>query len=500
MMAEQREIELLKSRILRLNSELHFYKEHHARCNCVAERPATPIGPGLQAVRSPSPPLSESRRSFTSPQPEELVVIPYTASSLTLANNKRCPKPPPERPSKKRTKREVTMDAFIADVHNDAFDTRTALTSVKLSEPGESTYKRGTMLVERTLKALRQSADADTTARAELFFFLSSLSVLERLEVLSEDDVQGLMQKLEGKVSTVNHQRRVRDGALWFHEKIISELCKQGWTLHHAISVVAPRAPRRAYVYDDISHSKNIIPIIEAFQSVKEPSRGMEDLGSLFLQYICYWQPSISQKKIRQLLYPTVSSLEFPSVSHPPSRNEPQIISLEVSPQSLETASTSLIIPDQSIISTPVTLQSSLYPPSNHISNVALAQLHEEPVTRLRLGNGYQQSEEIVPYIVSATSLISAAEPPNVESYIANLGPQLQLWNQREVPDTAQSIWFAMNGNIEGLKYLFNRRLASPKDVSYTRRYSLVRVVGSLRRNVQLCNCKVSAQSGSLCG
>jgi hypothetical protein len=123
-----------------------------------------------------------------------------------------------------------------------------------------------------------------------------------------------------------------------------------------------------------------------------------------------------------------------------------------------------------------VTLQSSLYPASNHISNVALAQLHEESVTELRIRHGNQQSEELVPYIVSATSLTSAVELPNVEGYIANLGTQLQLCNQREVPDTAQSIWFAINGDIEGLKYLFNRGLASPKDVSHTRRYSLVRV------------------------
>jgi hypothetical protein len=204
------------------------------------------------------------------------------------------------------------MNAFIADVHNHEFDTRTALTGVELSEPGESTHKRGKMLAERTLKALRESAEADTIARAELFFFLSSLSVLERLKVISEDDVQGLMQLLQGKVSAVNHQRRIRDGALWFHEKIISGLCKKGWTLHHAISVVAvsrfipcrPRyelydaylntvAPRRAYLYDDISCSSNVTPVIEALQSVKESSRAMEHVGSFFFQYICFWQPSV---------------------------------------------------------------------------------------------------------------------------------------------------------------------------------------------------------------
>ncbi|KAK6346704.1 hypothetical protein TWF696_006820 [Orbilia brochopaga] len=59
--------------------------------------------------------------------------------------------------------------------------------------------------------------------------------------------------------------------------------------------------------------------------------------------------------------------------------------------------------------------------------------------------------------------------------YPPNLGPQLQLTTMRRVPDDAQSITFAMQGNIEGLKYLFNQGLASPRDVSDSRGYTLMR-------------------------
>ena len=55
-------------------------------------------------------------------------------------------------------------------------------------------------------------------------------------------------------------------------------------------------------------------------------------------------------------------------------------------------------------------------------------------------------------------------------------GPQLQLATQWRVPDTAQSIAFALNGNIDGLKDLFSRGLASPWDVSDSRGFSLIRV------------------------
>ena len=61
-------------------------------------------------------------------------------------------------------------------------------------------------------------------------------------------------------------------------------------------------------------------------------------------------------------------------------------------------------------------------------------------------------------------------------SYEPKVGPQFDLRSLRRVPDTAQCVHFALNGNIEGLKDLFRRGLASPRDVSSTRGYSVLRV------------------------
>lgn len=61
-------------------------------------------------------------------------------------------------------------------------------------------------------------------------------------------------------------------------------------------------------------------------------------------------------------------------------------------------------------------------------------------------------------------------------TYHPNIGPQLELRSLRRVPDSAQCVNFALNGNIEGLKDLFKRGLASPRDVSTTRGYSVLRV------------------------
>ena len=57
-----------------------------------------------------------------------------------------------------------------------------------------------------------------------------------------------------------------------------------------------------------------------------------------------------------------------------------------------------------------------------------------------------------------------------------NFGPQFQLRTLRRVPDSAPCVNYALEGNIEALKDLFVRGLASPQDVSSTRGYSLLRV------------------------
>lgn len=51
-----------------------------------------------------------------------------------------------------------------------------------------------------------------------------------------------------------------------------------------------------------------------------------------------------------------------------------------------------------------------------------------------------------------------------------------QLSPRRMVSDAAQSIRLAIIGDIDGLKYLFGKGLASPLDVSHSREFTLVRV------------------------
>ena len=61
-------------------------------------------------------------------------------------------------------------------------------------------------------------------------------------------------------------------------------------------------------------------------------------------------------------------------------------------------------------------------------------------------------------------------------SYQSRIGPQWELTSLRRVPDSAHCVKFALEGDIKGLKGLFQHGMASPKDVSNTRGYSLLRV------------------------
>ena len=61
-------------------------------------------------------------------------------------------------------------------------------------------------------------------------------------------------------------------------------------------------------------------------------------------------------------------------------------------------------------------------------------------------------------------------------TYLPRTGPQFQLSTTRRVADNSQSINFTMQGNIDGLKYLFSKGLAGPRDVSDSRGFTLMRV------------------------
>ena len=61
-------------------------------------------------------------------------------------------------------------------------------------------------------------------------------------------------------------------------------------------------------------------------------------------------------------------------------------------------------------------------------------------------------------------------------SYQSQMGPEWELSSLRRVPDSAECVKLALEGDINGLKALFQYGMAFPKDMSSTRSYSILRV------------------------
>ena len=72
-------------------------------------------------------------------------------------------------------------------------------------------------------------------------------------------------------------------------------------------------------------------------------------------------------------------------------------------------------------------------------------------------------------------------------TYQPNIGPQAALSTLRQVSDSSMCVDYALSGNIEGLKDLFKKGMASPRDVSSTRGYTLLRVSWSSSIQVVVC-------------
>jgi hypothetical protein len=61
-------------------------------------------------------------------------------------------------------------------------------------------------------------------------------------------------------------------------------------------------------------------------------------------------------------------------------------------------------------------------------------------------------------------------------SYLTAAGPQIHLTTTRRVPDNSPAIACVMQSDIDGLKHLFSKGLAHPRDVSDSRGFTLMRV------------------------
>jgi hypothetical protein len=262
-MLAQEEITQLKAKIARLETKLWVYEEQRASCTCIAnlhtdisDEALSHYDAQLHTVQIPSLSLSNIRRSSVPPQsskPSEssesagsqgytfLHCAPGTYAPSTL-NLKRARKSASSN-SSQLPHREAAGRLFTLSVKSNKYNTNMLCTPrmepTEPTEPTVSAYDSGTKIAQDTATMLQNADLANAMASMGLFYFLSSLHVLQQLGMLSMDQADELMNHLDAKLNNLNHRRRIRAGAIWFHKKVISIVCSQGWELGHAIAVVA---------------------------------------------------------------------------------------------------------------------------------------------------------------------------------------------------------------------------------------------------------------------
>jgi hypothetical protein len=259
-MSAQEEITQLKFKITQLETKLKVCEEQRASCTCIAnlytnasDKASSHCNARLQTVQIPSLPLGNIRRSSVPPQSPKpskssesaglqgSTFVHYAPSTYTLSALKR-----------KKTRNSASSNSspllhweaagrtFVLSVKSKKYNTNMLCTPrMDPTEPAGSAYDIGTKIAKDTATMLDKADLATTMASMGLFYFLSSLHVLQQLGMLSIDQADELVSRLDAKLNNFYHRRRIQAGAIWFHKKVISIVCSQDWELGHAIAVVA---------------------------------------------------------------------------------------------------------------------------------------------------------------------------------------------------------------------------------------------------------------------
>jgi hypothetical protein len=299
----------LKDKVAHLELELKNYKDLLARCSCHVPPVVTPK-------------TQKTHVHFIEEAPQ------------LSASRKRKSTQVSERPAKKKS--EAVVNRFVEHIKT-PFATGRSRWSSKGVEPGlepsegepslelsegepslepsedepglePSVFTKGTQLAEKTASLVQAAFFIGEVARVQLFYFLSALDVLQKAKVLSSEQVDELMFKLEQNSDNFYTRNRIRAAASWFHQKIITELHDRGWKLEDAIVVVAKskaglsiktytdfgvETPDKPYQYPHIANPANIGDIIDAFQSVKDQTCSTECFQQGFFEYVNQWAPSL---------------------------------------------------------------------------------------------------------------------------------------------------------------------------------------------------------------
>jgi hypothetical protein len=327
MAALEEEVRRMEARVKWLEAKISIYENHHAECNVLSPESRTSVDCGVSktahchAPESSSPTHHQGHHEGqeTSLPSRGLEVVLYDVSSAKAkpeAKKRKIAKG--QNVPNKKAKWVVAADTFLRDlptnekwssflanlpsillVSSPAPSCRTSLMDAE--SPTQSTVEhllpvpeqtQASALKERVLylacqtsSLIAEASEANARARIQLLAFLSYCSVLERLELLTRDDIDTITSEVIGSGVDSNRSKRIRDGAVWMNSVVIMGLIKEGWELGPAtllISLCMPfqvsikknrlnliiGAPYRPYLYAEIRNEKILGSMLQKINEV----------------------------------------------------------------------------------------------------------------------------------------------------------------------------------------------------------------------------------------
>jgi hypothetical protein len=227
--------------------------------------------------------------------------------------NKRSNTSGDERPAKVRQAPRwiAAGERFLENIgKNKVYMEVTCLQNNELLHLDGSTYDRAKIMAKRASSTLDTAAHAADIAQIELFFFLSALRVLDRRGTLSPNEINEILNLVEGNTRSFKHRRGILFGAEWIHKTLIFPLFETGWDMGHAIAVVAKSkcsppfgrnvklisiadCPITPSQYEHLRYERNVKRLIEALQNAKQDSEQFKCIGWHFFSYVRLWDPWI---------------------------------------------------------------------------------------------------------------------------------------------------------------------------------------------------------------
>lgn len=297
--------------IARLKAIIEVYQQHHANCPTVTHENTTSLQQSLSNLvvdfhDTQGTSLSASKEQghslqvvLCTPENERKRKNPTNISSLERKRNK-----------SKEKDWESARNTLIANV-NDAEDVVVPSLCIRTMNTGTDTpFDRGKAYARRTFKIIESYHEKEIQARVELFLFLSCCVVLENLCILTHDQADELMATLATS-QTSQYLRRMRDGAAYLNQCLVSGLVAKAWRLEDATSVIAKGKQSRSFMmlsltqfvatsprpywYGKIKNPNNTCIIIESLHGRQPQVQG--NACCLVSDYVLQWDPSLRYLK-----------------------------------------------------------------------------------------------------------------------------------------------------------------------------------------------------------